>query len=101
VPDLFSYLQQLLDESPQKGKFIITGSQHLGLSQAVNQSLSGRVAVLELLPFSYAELSHGNLSTDNLLATLFTGAYPPVFDQHLDVIPWFNNYIDTFARRGL
>ena len=101
VPDLFSYLQQLLDESPKKGKFIITGSQHLGLSQAVNQSLSGRVAVLELLTFSYAELSHGNLSTDNLLETLFTGAYPPVFDQHLDVIPWFNNYIDTYIERDV
>jgi len=101
VPDLFSYLQQLLDESPQKGKFVITGSQHLSLSQAVNQSLSGRVAVLELLPFSYGELSHGNLSTDNLLETLFNGAYPPVFDQHLDVIPWFNNYIDTYIERDV
>jgi len=44
VPEIFSYLQQILDESREKGLFIITGSQHLGLTQTVSQSLAGRNA---------------------------------------------------------
>ena len=42
VPDLVSYLQTEVDERPTPGRFILTGSQHFGLSQAISQSLAGR-----------------------------------------------------------
>lgn len=32
VPELLSYLQTEVDERPDAGRFILTGSQHLGLS---------------------------------------------------------------------
>lgn len=54
-PDLFSYLQGFLDEQ-RAGPVILTGSEQLLMSQHVTQTLAGRVAVLELLPFSIAEL---------------------------------------------
>ena len=57
VPELFSYLQQILDNSPQKGMFILTGSNNLLLQQAITQSLSGRVGYFTLLPFSLTELN--------------------------------------------
>src|SRR6218665_1498481 len=43
VPDLFSYLQQILDESPQKGQFILTGSNNFLLQENISQRLAGRI----------------------------------------------------------
>lgn len=57
VPNLFSYLQGVVDESGAAGRFILTGSQNFLLMDAVSQSLAGRVALLTLLPLSYEELS--------------------------------------------
>ena len=50
VPALLSYLQTDVDENPTPGRFILTGSQHFGLSAAISQSLAGRCGVLALLP---------------------------------------------------
>lgn len=55
-PDLLSYIQGLVDQDPTPGRFILTGSQNLLLLDRVSQSLAGRTAVLNLLPFSAAEL---------------------------------------------
>jgi predicted AAA+ superfamily ATPase len=49
VPALFSYLQQILDESSVNGLFIITGSNNFLLQESISQSLAGRVAYLTLL----------------------------------------------------
>lgn len=46
VPSILSYLQQIVDESPLPGSFILTGSQQFGLGSAVSQSLAGRVGRL-------------------------------------------------------
>jgi len=101
VPELFAYLQQILDESRAKGLFVITGSQHLGLTQTVNQSLAGRIAMLELLPFTYRELHAGRYASKRLETALFTGAYPPVFDQALDPVAWYNSYIESYLERDV
>lgn len=34
VPELLSHIQEIVDESPEAGRFILTGSQHLGPIQA-------------------------------------------------------------------
>ena len=56
VPELLSYLQVDVDERLDPGRFILTGSQHLGLSQTVSQSLAGRCGILVLLPPHLSEL---------------------------------------------
>ena len=50
MPELLSYIQERVDAQPQAGQFILTGSQHLGLLQAVSQTLAGRTVLLNLLP---------------------------------------------------
>ena len=52
APDLLSYLQVLADEKGRNSLFVLTGSEHFQLSQAISQSLAGRTALLHLLPFS-------------------------------------------------
>ncbi len=101
VPELFAYLQQILDESREKGIFIITGSQHLGLTKTVNQSLAGRVATLELMPFTYQELAKGRYASERLGDALFSGSYPPVFDQQIEPVAWYNSYIETYLERDV
>ena len=56
VPGIFSYLQQIIDESDQKGMFIITGSNNFLLQDSISQSLAGRIAYLNLLPLTFEEI---------------------------------------------
>src|SRR5271170_3867881 len=56
VPELFSYLQQVLDESNEKGRFILTGSNNFLMLENISQTLADRIGYLELLPFCYNEI---------------------------------------------
>ena len=99
VPHLFSYLQQILDEHHESGLFIITGSNNFLLQENISQSLAGRIAYLNLLPFSLNELAEtGNWSLNELL---FKGAYPPIYDQAVETNSWYNNYIRTYIERDV
>jgi predicted AAA+ superfamily ATPase len=99
VPELFSYLQQILDEDPKKGKFILTGSNNFLLQESISQSLAGRIAYLYLLPFSFSELSDEKVN--NLQETMFRGFYPPLYDHQVDTGKWYSNYIRTYIERDV
>lgn len=99
TPDLFSYLQQILDENDDKAQFIITGSNNFLLQQSITQSLAGRVGYLTLLPFSMEELKGKNPKTINEL--LFKGFYPPLYDNPFDINKWFSNYIKTYLEKDV
>lgn len=101
VPAIFSYLQQLLDENNSAGQFILTGSNNFLLQQNIAQSLAGRLAYLYLLPFSVSELKSGNMLPKSLNELLFTGSYPPVYQQKIDPGKWFPNYIKTYVERDV
>jgi predicted AAA+ superfamily ATPase len=99
APELFSYLQQMLDEDDTRGKFILTGSNNFLLQENISQSLAGRIAYLYLLPFSVSELAPQNIK--NVHELLFRGAYPPVYDQPVDADKWYANYIRTYIERDV
>lgn len=102
VPELLSWLQVEVDERPIPGRFILTGSQHFGLSAAISQSLAGRTAVLTLLPPSYEELRRfESQSNDDLTEMLWTGAYPRIHDQHIPAGRWLADYISTYVQRDV
>lgn len=99
VPHLFSYLQQILDDRPERGRFILTGSDHFLLQENISQSLAGRIAYLDLLPFTLNELPAGALigPDDGVLK----GGYPPIHDGVTDRAIWFANYIRTYVERDV
>ncbi len=118
APDLFSYIQVLVDEHRDwVGRFILTGSQNFLLLQSGSQSLAGRCAVLHLLPFSLAELmgcrpmSLAGLGTGvpadlrppgtGLFETLFTGFYPRIHDKGLAPRDWLASYYQTYLERDV
>ena len=45
VPHIFRYLQEILDNNPKRGQFILTGSNNFLLQEQVSQSLAGRIFV--------------------------------------------------------
>jgi predicted AAA+ superfamily ATPase len=116
VPDLFSYLQGFVDEQ-RGGPLVLTGSQHFLFSEKISQSLAGRAAILELLPFSLAELCRREALTPdtflepaqpgrepkglNLYETLFKGFFPPIHDRDLDAPVWLDGYVRTYVERDV
>jgi predicted AAA+ superfamily ATPase len=106
APELVSYIQTLVDENSQPGRFILTGSQQFALMTQISQSLAGRTALLRLLPFTLAEsrLAQGasqHARPDNLPATLLTGFYPRIHDQGLDPAQALGDYFATYIERDL
>ncbi len=99
VPSLFSYLQQLIDEDPRPGKFILTGSNNFLLQEAISQSLAGRVGYMDLLPMSLSEL--GSLAAQDDDALMLQGFYPPVYDRNVPADIWYNDYRRTYLERDV
>ena len=100
VPDLLSYLQVLADEKGQNSLFILTGSEHFKLSDAISQSLAGRTALLRLLPFSLAERQRTGAS-DVTEEVLYSGFYPRIHDQGLEPRQAFADYFETYVERDV
>ena len=99
-PDLFSYLQEIVDNSSQKGQFILTGSNNFLLNEKISQSLAGRVAYLNLLPFSLKEIEDSYpVKTES--EHMLQGFYPPIYDQDLPYDEWIPNYIRTYVERDV
>ncbi len=100
VPDLFSYLQEIVDEKKQMGQFILTGSQNFSITSSVSQSLAGRTAMLHLLPLCFSEIS---LSATHLpiWETIWKGGYPRVYNNGIDTQVWLKNYITTYLERDI
>lgn len=101
APGLFSYLQEVVDEDPAPGRFILTGSQHFGLTEAISQSLAGRVALLNLLPLSLEELRRFDGAPTDLWTTVWTGGYPRIHDRNLPAESWLTDYTATYVQRDV
>ncbi len=98
VPEIFSYLQQILDESNNNGLFIITGSNNFLLQKTISQSLAGRVGYLKLLPLTLNEIKD-NKSTANQF--IFKGFYPLLYNNAIESSLWYSNYIRTYIERDV
>ena len=119
APDLFSYLQELVDNDPTPGQYILTGSHQFLLFEGISQSLAGRIVTFKLFPFTYTELqgydeetdiasvyrkqypNRKAISSDDLYSLLLTGFYPRIFDRSLDFRKWVENYILTYIERDI
>ena len=101
APALFSYLQELVDQDPAPGRFILTGSQHFGLTEAITQSLAGRIGQLHLLPLSLDEVRRFPSYPVDLWGSLFTGGYPRIYDRDLEPTQWLGDYIATYVQRDV
>jgi predicted AAA+ superfamily ATPase len=128
TPELLHYIKSSVDEDRTPGQWLLSGSQNFALMQGVSQSLSGRVAVLSLLPFSLGEsrgFGNRELSIDIILENIFLdtektrkirhrfpsfalddwllrGAYPEIrANRDVDRQLWCAGYIQTYLERDV
>lgn len=93
APELLPYVRTRIDERPQTmGQWLFTGSQEAPLMLGITESMAGRAAILNLLPFSSAETPR---------ADLLTGGYPEVVARPAARGLWFGSYIQTYLERDV
>ncbi|MFA6066834.1 MAG: ATP-binding protein [Candidatus Babeliaceae bacterium] len=101
VPELFSYMQGIVDQAYRPGYFIVTGSQHFLMYEKITQTLAGRIALLTLLPLSVHEIKEAGLLPDQVESLLIKGCYPRLYAQPIDVHTWVTNYISTYVEKDV
>jgi len=99
-PDLFSYIQTIVDEKNLNGMYILTGSQQFSMLEKITQSLAGRTAIVTLLPFQYSEI-YSNYRFNHLNELLYTGLYPRIYDQNINPTDAMKFYVNTYVERDI
>jgi predicted AAA+ superfamily ATPase len=93
TPQLLDYVRTLVDAKPRRmGQWLFTGSQEAPLMQGVTESMAGRAAILQLLPFSLAETPK---------VSLLLGGFPEVALRPLGRELWFASYLQTYIERDV
>ena len=107
-PNLFSYLQGMVDRDRQPGRFILTGSQQFNLLAGISQSLAGRIGMSRLLPLQWSEIKNISDSEASLDKHLLRGGYPAIYTTHQGTHgqienshDWFASYITTYIERDI
>jgi len=97
APDLLPYIKIRIDRRPDAyGKWLLTGSQQFHLMHQVSESLAGRIAIMELLPFSLSELPPRPLSD-----VIWQGGYPAPALHKDRLRLWMSSYIQTYLERDV
>lgn len=101
APQLLSYIQTIVDEEKKKGFFILTGSQNFLITEAITQTLAGRIAIMTLLPLSIAEIEAAKLLPKKIETAIFTGSYPALYAEELSISRLYQNYTLTYLERDV
>lgn len=120
IPSLFRYIKQSADNNDSKGLFYLSGSQPFKLMELVSDSLAGRVAIIELPPFSLREILKSSFKKpflptmeylrernqnitkpDNIWKIIHRGGYPEMQDPEMDWVMFFSSYVKTYLERDV
>jgi predicted AAA+ superfamily ATPase len=101
VPELFNYMQGILDQSNKDGFYILTGSNNFLLQQSISQSLAGRIGYIDLLPLCYSEILQFKIKDDSIEELILNGSYPELYDKNRKPSLWYPAYIRTYIERDV
>ena len=123
APELFSYIKMYVDKNKKNGDFWITGSQKFHLMKNVTETLAGRVAIIDLLGISQAEIQkreeipflpdktwieqtlknkHKNEDITDIYAKIFRGNYPKLIaDKDMPRDIFYSSYVQTYIERDV
>ena len=109
-----------VDDSDERGQFILSGSQKLELMKGVSESLAGRVSVYELSGLSLRELHQICFNRpfvpkeeyikarekelkdyDNIWEIIHRGSYPELYDIARDWQEFYSSYVATYLERDI
>ena len=87
APELLSYIKIHVDKNHKPGDFWLTGSQRFHLMKGITESLAGRVAVIDMLGLSSAEISgHAHASAPFVPSLDWINAANPSYSSDLDSV---------------
>jgi uncharacterized protein len=93
APELFAYVRTRIDlDRKRSGQWLLSGSQEAPLMQGVTESMAGRVATFDLLPFSTEESPKTGW---------FRGGFPEVVLRPRSAEVWFRSYVRTYLERDV
>jgi hypothetical protein len=101
VPQLLSYVQLFVDEKKVKGYFILTGSQNFLASQAISQSLAGRIGIFTLLPLTIKELQRAEQLPEQVDELLLQGSYPRIYAEKVSPQLHYASYVFTYLEKDV
>jgi len=98
VPEIFHLIKQAVDNDRLNyGKYILTGSSQFILNKHISESLTGRIGILNLLPFQYSEIPK-----ESRKQQILYGGYPEiVMRNYANSKIWFNSYLNTYLQKDL
>ena len=113
-------IKQIVDDSDQRGEFILSDSQKLELMKGVSESLAGRVSVMELTRLSLREIkgisfNHHFIPSEeylrerekelrpysNIWKIIHKGSYPELYDVDRDWQDYYSSYVATYLERDI
>lgn len=106
LPELFLILRSLVDERIRNGEkaghFLVLGSASRELLQQSSESLAGRIAYLELAPFTLDEVDRPRRRADTDRLWL-RGGFPGSYLAHDDPasLVWREQFVQTYLTRDL
>lgn len=93
VPELLAHVRARIDDEPRRrGRWILTGSQEAPLMHGVSESMAGRAAIFQLLPFSHHESPR---------VSILRGGYPEVVARPAAASLWLASYVQTYLERDV
>ncbi|GBR74272.1 putative AAA family ATPase [Candidatus Termititenax aidoneus] len=108
VPEILPYLKLYVDKytttlknSEIAGAFILTGSQVFTLMAGLTESLAGRIALFELLPFSFKELGQKPRRPLNCYRQILKGFYPVPNTAKRSPQDYYGDYLATYIERDV
>lgn len=107
APDLLPYIKididiKKFDQVDFAGNFILTGSQKFALIDQIQESLAGRMAILNLNTLSIEELLDEGCTLPNWTDLVYRSLYPePFLNHNLDLKVWFDSYVQSWLNRDI
>lgn len=101
APELFSYIQDFVDNNPKNGRFVLTGSSQFKLHEKISQSLAGRIGLLSLLPLTLDELKQAQTDFGAPNDLLVQGFFPKIYAQNASYEKTYRNYIETYLEKDV
>ena len=120
APELFRHIKIRCDESDGRGLFCLSGSQQFQLMKGVSETLSGRIAIIELNGLSLREIQRDDFSLpflptmeylqersktvrapENIWEVIHRGSYPELQDPELDWASYYGSYVKTYLERDV
>ena len=93
APELLSYIRTRIDAAPRRrGQWLLTGSQEAPLMRGVSESMTGRAAVLQLMPLSV---------TESPKVSVLRGGFPEALSRPSSASLWFRSYVQTYLERDV